>query len=236
MEKVEDRPNDDTRAPARFNRLPLEIRIVIWKYATSIIFEVELDTQWRFAVTKTILPSSSLLPLLFTCSESRRECLKAYSKRGDTDTVRFDDILYLKKLYACDHGREFARPSFTGDIRRWDLRDEEYIDFAVGSDKWDGRPEIFNHVHSLAINREVFMQTSNDCESIIRHWFPNLRIIYFLIDDAIEIEKHWDIKDNNYIGYEDYIDGQEARWDFVNKSTGPFKICLGEEYALCRVY
>jgi hypothetical protein len=175
-----------------FPDLPSELRIKIWHHALSIprIVEMEdksyhgrslpddgvafLSAHWRFR-------NQNPPPLLSTCSEARSEALKAYNEERSFDDVptsiggaewfRFDqDILHLKNkdMILTYH---FVKEELRWEnIRRWD--DDLGLYVQISSDKWDSRPEIFNHVRSLSINRDVFISTEDDCECIIRHFFP----------------------------------------------------------------
>src|SRR5690348_5946444 len=86
----------DPRSFSFFSKLPTEIRIKIWHCAMSIprIKEIVFDKNWNFK--NTILGPS----LLYTCRESRRECLSSYNTKSDLagqEWIRFDrDILFFK--------------------------------------------------------------------------------------------------------------------------------------------
>lgn len=79
-------------------------------------------------------------------------------------------------------------------------------------------------VSALAINREVLTQTWDDYECIIRHFFPSLKLLVVLVDDAIAIEHVWDVKNNDFGGYEGDWGEFPPRWEFTRESTGPFTI------------
>jgi hypothetical protein len=184
----------DTCSFALFPKLPTEIRIKIWRFAISVprIVEVIFNDHWQ---CKNTNPP----PLLSTCAESRHESLKAYSTIAGPEWIRCDwDVLCLKHLDFHDN-KGFDRRRFQGSIQRWDPQDE---DISAGSDKWIGRPQSFEMISALAINREVLTQTWDDYEYIIRHFFPSLKLLVVLVDDAIAIEHVWDIKSNDFKAYE----------------------------------
>jgi hypothetical protein len=211
----------DTRLFTLFPKLPPEIRFKIWQCAISVprIIEPAFDKHWHFK--KTHPP-----PLLSSCAESRRECLKAYettSSIAGPAWIRFDwDILYLKHL---NFSEGFAQPNFQVSIKRWDSQDEEVSD---ESNKWIGKPRFFEKVHTLAINREVLTQTWDDYECIIRHFFPHLKLLVVLIDDGIMIDEVWDIKNNDFEAYEGDWGEFPPRWEFTRGSTGPFTVIFTE--------
>lgn len=92
------------------------------------------------------------------------------------------------------------------------------------SDKWDGRPECLNMIQALAINREFVTQTTDDYECVLRHFFPSLRLLVVLIDDAVAIDRAWNIKNNNFKKYESDWGDFAPRLEFTQKSAGPFTI------------
>lgn len=47
---------------------------------------------------------------------------------------------------------------------------------------------MFDKIQSLVIHREVFNLIGDDCELIIRHFSPSLRLLIILIDDEVDIE------------------------------------------------
>jgi hypothetical protein len=56
-------------------------------------------------------------------------------------------------------------------------------------------------ISALAINREVLTQTWDDYKCIIQHFFPSLKLLVVLVNDAIAIEHVWDIKSNDFEAY-----------------------------------
>ncbi|PMD42034.1 hypothetical protein L207DRAFT_510343 [Hyaloscypha variabilis F] len=229
-----------------FPKLPPEIRLKIWQHAISVPRIVDFekipsidgrytksngayyDGRWRYRNT---LPP----PLLSTNCESRREALKAYKNYENFDDIttsiggpewfRYDwDILHLKDMSFSERGKGFADPGFDR-IRRWDQQDCRWTTWEPedGTEKWLGAPDSFEKVQALAINRELFFSTHDDCECIIRHFFPDLRMLIILIDDGIgEIEKIWGIQDGDFGPYEDDWGDFCPRWAFAMASTGPF--------------
>jgi hypothetical protein len=91
-----------------------------------------------------------------------------------------------------------------------------------GSDKWIGRPRHFEDVHALAVHRDVLTQTFDDYEYIIRHFFPNLKVLVVLIDDRIAINKVWDIKNNDFEVYKRDWGDYPPRWEFTRKCSPYF--------------
>jgi hypothetical protein len=232
-----------------FPDLPSELRIKIWHHALSIPRIVEMDdtryhgrsppdggvaymaAHWHFR-------NQNPPPLLSTCSESRNEALNAYKEDtclndmptsiGGPDWFRFNrDILHLKTK-DMDFTDLFVKEGHRWEnIRRWG-NDLGYF-LQVSSDKWDSRPDIFNHVRSLSINRDLFISTEDNCECIIRHFFPNLQLLILLIDDEFDIEDMWYIQNEDFKEYEDDWDDFQPRWAFTNACTGPYKILIQNE-------
>jgi hypothetical protein len=193
-----------------FPQLPPEIRIRIWQHAISVprIVEVKFNKDWQY---------KSKPPALLLCNkESRQECLKAYSMGSNGSAwLRFDwDILYLKQLDFSQDGRGFAKRSST---LWWDPQDEDDV-----SDIWIGRPRDFEKIQSLAINREVLTQSTNDYQCVIRHFFPRLKLLVVLVDDGVPINAAWKIRNDKFGVYEDDWRESFPRWDFTRASTGPF--------------
>lgn len=212
-----ERPGDS--AFTLFPKLPLEIRLDIWRHAILVprIVEVDFVTNWFYR-------SKTLPPLLSCNRESRIECLRAYND-VIPKWIRFDwDILYLKQL---DFSHSFIKPEYTYlSIQRWDPQEEEEI--SDESDKWMGRPVHFEDVTALAINREVLTQTFDDYECIIRHFFPHVKLLIVLIDDGITIHEAWDVKEGDFKAYESDWGDFCPRWNFTRASTGPFT-CVSDE-------
>jgi hypothetical protein len=200
-----------------FPKLPTEIRIKIWRFVISVprIVEVIFNDYWQYKNTNPP-------PVISTCAESRYESLKAYySTITGPEWIRCDlDVLYLKYLDFYDN-KGFDRRRFQGSIQRWDPQDE---DVSTESNKWIGRPQSFEMVSILAINREVLTQTWDDYECIIRYFFPSLKLLVVLVDDAIAIEYVWDIKSNDFEVYEGNWGEFPPYWEFIRGSTGPFTI------------
>jgi hypothetical protein len=177
-------------------------------------------------------------PLLSTCSEARNEVLKAYKEERSFDDVptsvggaewfRFEcDILHLKAK-DMNFTNLFVKDGLRWEnIRRWD--DELGIYGQNSSDKWDSRPDIFNHVRSLSISRDVFISTHDDCECIIRHFFPNLKLLILLIDDEYDIEDMWYIQNEDFKEYEEDWNEGQPRWDFTEACTGPYIMLIQNE-------
>jgi hypothetical protein len=201
-----------------FPKLPSEIRLYIWQYALSVprIIEVKFSKTWSYR-------SKTLPPLLSCNRESRTECLKAYSTYSATISrwIRFDwDILYLKKLdFSTSYS--FVRPEFRFvSVQQWEPQEE--MEITDESDKWLGRPENFEKLYALAVNREVLTQTDDDYECIIRHFFPRLELLIVLIDDGIPIREAWDVKEDDFKAYESDWAARQPRVEFTSSSTGPF--------------
>ena len=198
-----------------FPEFPPEIRLSIWRHALLVprIVEVDFDKNWFYR-------SRTLPPLLACNRESRMECLKAYPTCSDAvpEWIRFDwDILYLKELdFSTQYS--FIKPEFKHlSIQRWEPYEFERV--TDQSDKWIGRPRHFEKVQALAVNREVLIQTTDDYECIIRHFFPHLELLVVLIDDDVVIHEAWD---NDFKTYEGDWGHFQPRWAFTRASTGPF--------------
>jgi hypothetical protein len=226
-----------------FPRLPAEIRIRIWHHAISVprIVEVEeMDDPRRISGTVGLsnerwkFKNTNPPPLLSTCKESRQEILKEYKNYTDVtmsiagpEWIRFDwDILYLKNLDFAKNGYGFTLPGFERSIQRWrpaDIFDAIFDTITEESDKWIGRPDLFQHVTTLAINRETFyFGTYDDCECIIRHFFPNLAVLIILIGNDINTELECRIKENDFAPYDVDWDRRFPRYDAVPPGKGPF--------------
>lgn len=137
------------------------------------------------------------------------------------DSIRFDwDVLYLKSLRFSD---DFIQPNFLETIERWGPIDDLY-DIADGSNKWNGRPDNFDMVRTLAIHRDTLTQTNDDYECVLRHFFPRLQLLMVLIDDDVAIKKAWGVKDNDFREYEGDWGDYPPRCYFTQKSTGPFTV------------
>ena len=198
------------------------MRIRVWHHAISDrrIVEIKFDKEMCYR-SKTPPP-----PLLSCNRESRAECLKAYRVGSrDWEWTRFDwDTLYFKDLD--NIALQCIRPGFTGYIQRRDPHDPE--DISDGSDKWIGRPQHFEDVCMLAVNREVLIQTMDDYECIIRHFFPNLQVLVVLIDDGVAIGEVWNIKDNNFEIYERDWGDYPPRWEFTRACSTSFTVVSHE--------
>jgi hypothetical protein len=226
-----------------FPDLPSELRIKIWHHALSIPRIVEMKES-RYpercspgSRETNLVPdwqykNKNPPPLLSTCSESRNEALQAYKENtsfddeplgtGGPEWFRFDrDILHLK-THDLDFSEMFMKQAQRWEnIRRWG--DDAGFYQHVSSDKWASRPNLFNNVRSLSINRDLFISTDDDCECIIRHFFPNLQLLILLIDDEYDIDEMWAIDDEDFTEYEDDSGDSMPRWAFTNACTGPYK-------------
>jgi hypothetical protein len=197
-----------------FPLLPPEIRIRIWQHAISDprIVEVKFNKDWKYK-------SKELSALLLCNKESRKEFLTTYQMGSNPHQawIRFDrDILYLKNLDFSQDGKGFSKRS---GISWLDPHDGEGV-----SDTWIGRPQDFERIQALAVNREVLTQSTSDYECVIRHFFPHLALLIVLIDDDITIEAVWKIQNDKFDVYEDDWRESFPRWDFIRASTGPFSV------------
>ncbi|KAF4635692.1 hypothetical protein G7Y89_g2389 [Cudoniella acicularis] len=221
-----------------FPRLPIEIRLKIWHHAISIphIVEMEKIPCWQHESRNEI----SYFPdrwhykirnpptLLSTCSESRKEALKAYHRSVPDKTtspsenppwIRFDyDILHLKTRRWTGDGKNVDHEWSEFDVRGWSLPEEN-----VSGGRYSKKRECFQNIQALAINRELFFATTDREESVLRRVFPNLKLLIVLIDDDTDIQKLWKIRRQDFSTYESNdMDPIVLRWAFTSASTGPF--------------
>jgi hypothetical protein len=95
-------------------------------------------------------------------------------------------------------GKGFTRSRFAEDISRWG---DPADDLSNGSDKWARRPDCFEKIQVLAISRDLFTSTPDDCECII-NFFPSLRLLVILIDNEYDIRETWNIQGDEWETYE----------------------------------
>ncbi|CZR64466.1 uncharacterized protein PAC_14364 [Phialocephala subalpina] len=126
-------------------------------------------------------------PVLQTCVEFREEALRAHEleRIGDKqeDVARTEWIQYNRDVHIRD--LDFSSPEHG-------YRDGE-------DNEWTGRPACFEHIETLAVNYDVVLPEIAAAPSLIRHFFPKLRVLLLLIDEEYEIEKFWS---GNYHRYE----------------------------------
>lgn len=221
-----------------FSTLPVEIRHKIWHHAISVprILDMKkvpcwehesLNTgksyfadQWHYRIKNPA-------PLLSTCSESRQEALKAYQPPGNSSTptsnpawIRHDyDILHLKAERWDENGVRVQHMWGEYDTRPW-----SYPGRNISDGKLSLKRECFKKIEILAINREILFQTNEQVETVVREWFPSLKLLIILIDDEVDIEKAWDTTPPLFDSYERAPISQRflPRWAFTSASTGPF--------------
>ncbi|CAG8950848.1 hypothetical protein HYFRA_00003065 [Hymenoscyphus fraxineus] len=229
-----------------FAHLPVELRLRIWHHAISVrrIVEMEKIPSWdvsspedededelhtppdRWHYTIKNLP-----PLLSTCSESRQEVLKACRgnpKQPDSQGqpapawIRFDyDILHLKaRTWYDNYGRATGHRWYESDIR-----DSKKGEKSLGRNS--PMRDYFKNIQTLAINRELCFMTMDREASIIRQFFPNLKLLIILIEHTVDIGRKrcqmWKLHEQKLAaGESSDVDPEYLKWAFTTASTGPF--------------
>ncbi|KAG9236049.1 hypothetical protein BJ875DRAFT_457505 [Amylocarpus encephaloides] len=220
---------------ALFPKLPVELRVRIWAHAISVprIVEMEKIPSWHDEICRNIgqpdrwhYRVKSLPALLSTCSESRQEVLEASrgnanSSIGPTDSpdpawIRYDyDILHLKARTWVDiYGTWIGHRWFEPDVRET----SRYYDHENRNSKMRN---CFNNIQAVAINQEVFLTTAERPSNVMRHFFPNLKLLIVLIDGGAEIHGIGRLRTKGLdtCGVDPY-----QRWAFMTASTGPFRV------------
>ncbi|TVY82915.1 hypothetical protein LSUE1_G001893 [Lachnellula suecica] len=224
-----------------FSSLPVELRVKVWQHAISVprIVGMEKVPCWEheslnsgrsYFADRWHYRIRNPPPLLSTCVESRREALKAYQTHDNLNApksnppwIRYDyDILHLKARRWDEQGQQVAHMWSEYDVRGWN-----YPGGNVSDGHYSPKRECFKKVEAMAINRELFSGTTNDyVEVLVRRTFPNLKLLIILIDDEIDIETAWEIKNHSFSPYEipEANPGFVRRWAFTAASTGPFTL------------
>ncbi|TVY26249.1 hypothetical protein LHYA1_G004930 [Lachnellula hyalina] len=227
-----------TREFTLFRSLPVELRHKIWHYAISVprIVDMEkvpcwqhesLNTGYSYFADRWHYRIKNPPPLFSTCVESRNEALKVYQKHQELDEptpnppwIRCDyDILHLKAKRWDEEGRYVPHMWCEYDVCAWSYPGSNFSD-----GRYSAKRDCFKNLEALAINRELFFRAGDYVESVVRQLFPNLKLLIVLIDDEIDIESSWNIKDHAFEPYEGdpFDEPVIRRWAFTSASTGPF--------------
>lgn len=163
-----------------------ELRLSIWEFAIASPRIVELIPCPMMREEDTVsFKNTYPSPLLLTCLESRQVVLSAYKAPTGVpgpEWLRFDvDTYHLKFDDASFPSPKYIRPNWNRSlIKQWNFGSRN----RVRTDKWLGRPELFENLRILAVNYELLACLSDDFECAIRHFFPRLLVLVVLVCDA----------------------------------------------------
>jgi hypothetical protein len=215
-----------------FSKLPVEVRQKIWTCAIQGPRIVELEAMEEGG--KLQYRPKNPPPLLQTCVESRMEALRCHNSERERNKVnevasakwiRYDyDIVHIRNLdFSLPEGG-YMRPGHNAARSRRAGRYHGHAGSAAANNGWERRPACFEHIEALAVSRDVLrmsdMRTNYPYESVIRHFFPKLRVLIVLIDDEFDIGEIWA---NDSSAFDHYEGDPDSRSLFVNHSTGPFR-------------
>jgi hypothetical protein len=215
-----------------FSKLPVEVRQKIWTCAIQGPRIVELEAMEEGG--KLQYRPKNPPPLLQTCVESRMEALRCHKSERERNKVnevasakwiRYDyDIVHIRNLdFSLPEGG-YVRPGHNAARSRRVGRYHGHTDSVAANNGWERRPACFEHIEALAVSRDVLrlsdMRTNYPYESVIRHFFPKLRVLIVLIDDDFDIREIWE---NGSSAFDHYEGDPDSRSRFVNHSTGPFR-------------
>jgi hypothetical protein len=99
--------------------------------------------------------------------------------------------------------------------------------YFIFNSKWPKSP--FGLALLSLFSLDLFISTEDDCECIIRHFFPNLQLLILLVDDEHDIPDFWRIKNGDFKEYEDDWGDFQPRWTFTEACTGLYKMNIQNE-------